>query len=294
MELYQLRSFVVMADEMHVGRAAKRLHLAQPTLSRQLAALERDLGLPLFSRVRRRLRLTTTGEVFLGRVREILRQTDEAAQEARRADRGELGTLRLGYVQSAIYEAVPRLVERFRTACPDVRVEVQAMTTLRQIDGLRSNELDAGLLRPQQPSDDLLGGLTTRVLTRGTWQAVLPAAHPLAGSPHVALAALAAEPFVLYAREEGSTGRDTILAHCARAGFAPRVVQEATDAQTIVALVAAKLGVSLLLGPTPPVDPGLVVCRPLDGYLPSWELTLAWSDANPSSVLARFLAVTAE
>lgn len=292
MELYQLRSLVAVAEEMHVSRAAARLHLAQPTLSRQLAALERAVGVKLFRRAGRRLQLTSAGEAFLAGAREVLARVDAATREAHRAARGELGTLRLGFVQSAIYQAVPRLVGQFRSVCQDVRLEARALTTLQQISALQAGELDAGLLRPQQPTSGDTG-LRTRVLSRDVLLAVLPAGHPLASRERVPLAALADDSFILYPPEAGSTGHDLIISSCDRAGFRPRIIQEAADAQTIVALVAAKLGVSLLLSPVPPIDPGLVAYRPLRDRLPPWELALAWREDNPSAVLARFLGVTA-
>lgn len=291
MELYQLRSFVAVAEELHVSRAAARLHLAQPTLSRQIAALERSVGVPLFRRTQRRLQLTSAGEALLTGAREILRRADGATEQARRAARGEVGVLRLGFVQSAVYAALPRLVGPFRAAHPQVRLEVRPMTTLQQIAALHDGELDAGLLRPRQPAAGPVerAGLRTRVLSHDEVLAVLPAAHPLAARQRVPLAALAEEPFVLYPREPGSTGHDMIIEHCRQAGYQPRIIQEATDAQTIVALVAAGLGVSLLLTPTPPIDPALVVYRQLRDRIPAWEMALAWQQDNPSEPLARLL-----
>jgi DNA-binding transcriptional LysR family regulator len=296
MELYQLRSFVAVAEELHVSRAAARLHLAQPTLSRQIAALERTVGVPLFQRTRRRFHLTSAGEVLLASARDILQRADGAIREAWRAARGEVGVLRLGFVQSAVYAAVPRLVGQFRAACPEVRLEVRPMTTLQQTAALQAGELDAGLLRPQQPAAGPVerAGLRTRVLSHDPVLAVLPANHPLAARQRVPLAALADEPFILHPREPGSTGYDLIIEHCQRAGYQPRILQEANESATVVALVAAGLGVSLLLSPTPPIDPALVVYRQLLDPLPQWEMALAWRADNPSTTLARLLSLTAE
>jgi DNA-binding transcriptional LysR family regulator len=292
-EIEQLRLFVVVAGEMHVGRAAQRLHLAQPTLSRQIAALERDLGVELFSRARRRLRLTTAGEVFLEHARALLQHADLATREAQRASRGEIGTLRMGFVQSATYGTFPRLASAFRSACPDVRLEATSMTTLQQLPALHSGALDVGLLRPQQPAI-VDTSVCTRVVSRDRLVAVLPQSHPLASGRRVELAALAGDAFVLYPNERGATGHGIIVDACVRAGFSPHTVQEARDAQTVVALVAAGLGVSLLLTPTPPIDPALVVYRPLADPMPTWDMALAWSADNTSTVLARFLAVAAD
>lgn len=296
MELYQLRAFVVVTEDMHMGRAAARLHLTQPTLSRQIGALERDLGVELFSRRRRRLELTAAGATFRADAVELLRLADDAKRTTQRVARGEAGALRLGFVQSARYEALPRLVGQFHAAVPAVRLDAAPMTTLEQLTALRGGELDAGLLRPQQPRNRRtatpLAGLRTRILSRDSMHVALPAGHPLARRRTVALADLSAEPFVLYPNEAGSTGHDLIIEYCLRAGFAPDIVQQATDAATVVALVAAGLGVSILISPLPPADPGQVIYAPLTDPLPTWELALAWSPDNDSPALQRFLALS--
>ena len=150
MELRQLRSFVVVAEEMNVGRAATRLHLTQPSLSRQIAALERDLGVELFARVRRRFVLTAAGETFLAEAQDLLRRSDEAVRAAQRTQRGELGTLRLRFVQSATFEVLPRLLGAFREAYPEVVLDLETMTTIRQTEALRDGRIDVGLLRPSR------------------------------------------------------------------------------------------------------------------------------------------------
>ena len=288
MELRQARAFVTTADEGHVGRAAVRLHVTQPTLSRQIAALERSLGVPLFDRSRRQLALTPAGEVFLAGARELLRRADNLAAAAQRAHRGELGVLRVGFVQSATFAALPRLLNAFRAAVPAVRVEVQAMTTLRQLDALADDRIDAGLLRPPVNAPDL----RLRTLSHDELSVALPGGHPLTRRRRVSLSDLAGEDFVFYERDAGPAVHDTIVGHCRAAGFSPRIVQEAIDVQTIVALVAANLGVSLLITPTPHTDEAAVVFRPLTDPLPRWEMALAWSVHNRSPVLARLLEVT--
>jgi DNA-binding transcriptional LysR family regulator len=283
--LRQLHALLTVADELHVGRAAERLGVTQPALSRQIAAIEKDLGVPIFSRAGRRFVLTPAGEIVVAGAREILHRGDEVVGEARRVHAGEAGSLRLGFVQSATYEAVPRLVSAFRGAYPDVVVRARAMTTLEQGDALLSGHLDVGLLRPVPT----LHGLTTRVISRDALVAVLPATHRLAALQRVPLAALADEPFVFFIRDSGPVLHDTIIGYCRAAGFNPRIVQEA-QVPTIPALVAASLGVSLLISPVPPYDPGRVVYRSIEDDLPLWEMALAWSPSNRSPTLARFLA----
>ncbi len=285
MELRQVQAFVTVVDEGHVGRAADRLHVTQPTLSRQIAALERAVGVPLFDRSGRALALTPAGEVFAAGARDLIRRADDAVAAARRAHRGELGVLRIGFVQSATFEALPGLLGPFRAAWPSVRIEVTAMTTLQQLEALADDALDVGLLRPPVPVPDL----ELRTLSHDPLLAALPGGHRLASRRRVSLADLADEPFVLYGRESGPSVHDRIVGFCRDAGFTPRIVQEAVDVQTIVALVAANLGVSLLIAPTPHTDESAVVYRPLAEKLPTWEMALAWSRDNRSPVLTRLL-----
>jgi DNA-binding transcriptional LysR family regulator len=294
MELRQLRSFVVVADEMNVGRAAMRLHLTQPSLSRQIAALERDLGVELFARVKRRFVLTAAGETFLAEAQDLLRRSDEAVRAAQRTQRGELGTLRLRFVQSATFEALPRLLSAFRQAYPEVVLDLEAWTTLRQTEALRDGRIDVGLLRLSTPVGEtavvqLAPGLASRVVAEDSLVVVLPARHRLARRKRLRLADLADEPFVIYSRPTGPAVHDTIVGFCRAAGFTPRIEQEAADVQTIVSLVAAGLGVSLLISPTPPSNPDTVVYRELSDDLPPWQLSVAWSPDNRSPVLSRFL-----
>lgn len=302
MELRQLRSFVVVAEEMNVGRAATRLHLTQPSLSRQIAALEHDLGVELFARVKRRFVLTAAGETFLAEARDLLRRSDEAVRAAQRTQRGELGTLRLRFVQSATFEVLPRLLGAFRRTYPEVVLDLESTTTLRQTEALRDGRIDVGLLRPTAPVVagakggassttvvQLGPGLASRVVAEDPLVAVLRAGHRLVRRQRLRLAELADEPFVFYSRPSGPTVHDTIVGFCRAAGFTPRIEQEAADVQTIVSLVAAGLGVSLLIGPTPPSNPDAVVYRELSDDLPRWPLSVAWSPDNRSPVLARFL-----
>ncbi len=287
MELRQARAFVTIVDEGHVGRAAERLHVTQPTLSSQVAALERAVGVPLFDRSRRSLALTPAGEVFADGARDLVRRAASLVTAAQRAHRGELGVLRIGFVQSATFAALPALLRTFREAWPSVRVEVTAMTTLQQVAALAEDTVEVGLLRPP-----VHGDLSLRTLSRDPLVVALPGGHRLSRRERVYLADLAEEPFVLYGRESGPSVHDTIIGFCRDAGFSPRIVQEAVDVQTIVALVAANLGVSLLIAPTPQTDSS-VVFRPLVEELPPWEMALAWSRGNPSPVLARLLETVA-
>ncbi|GAB2557012.1 LysR family transcriptional regulator [Kribbella endophytica] len=288
MELRQLQSFVVVAEELNVGRAAVRLHLTQPSLSRQIAALERDLGVELFARVKKRFVLTAAGAAFLDDARDLLRRADDAVRTAQRTQRGEVGSLRLRFVQSATFEALPRLLGAFRTAYPEVVLDLETMTTIRQTEELRDGRIDVGLLR--FPYDE--PGLLSKVVSEDPLVAALPAKHPLAKRRRIALKDLAEDEFILYTRATGPSVHDVIVSYCQDAGFTPRISQQGADVQTIVSLVAAGLGVSLLIAPTPPIDPAAVVYRELSDDLPPWRLSVAWSPNNQSPVLRQFLRLS--
>jgi DNA-binding transcriptional LysR family regulator len=290
MELRHLRYFAAVAEELHFGRAAAKLRLSQPSLSRQVRDLERELGVPLFSRRRRNVALTSAGEAFLQGARLTLARAEAAADDARRAHMGEVGRLSLGFVQSATFGALPRLLGAFREECPGVALEVRAMTTVEQVAALRNRRIGVGLLRP--PIDDR--GLILRTISRDPLMVALPEGHPLAARERVPLGALAGEPLILYPRSDGPGVRDAIVGLCQRAGFSPRIAQEAGEAQTIAALVEAGLGAALVIAPVPAPQGPAVAYRPLEDELPSWEMALAWRCDDPSAVLRRFLEVGRE
>jgi DNA-binding transcriptional LysR family regulator len=275
MELRHLRYFVAVAEELHFGRAAQRLFIAQPSLSIQIRALERAVGVPLLARTNRRVQLTAAGRVFLEGASRTLAEVDRAVHDARRAHRGEIGQLSLGFVGSAAYEALPRLLRAFRSAYPEVELRLQSMTTREQIAALAERRLDVGLLR--LPIEDPT--LAWRVVTTEPLVAVLPATHPLAGQTTVPLASLADEPFILYPRADSPRIRDTIIALCHHAGFSPTIVQESGEMQTILGLVAGGVGVALVIAPAGYHGANAVVFTSLE-QTPTWEMALAWRDES--------------
>jgi len=290
MELRHLRYFVAVAEELHFGRAATRLHLAQPPLSRQIRALEDEVGVALLARTNRRVALTEAGRVFLEGARRTLAQADAAVGDARRAARGEIGRLALGFVGTATYDVLPRLLRAFRVASPDVVLELRSLTTGEQVAAFRERRLDIGLLRP--PVDDPT--LALRTIVREPLLAVLPDTHPLAGYARVPLGALADEPFILYRRASGPATHDRIVGACLRAGFSPAIVQETDEMQTMAGLVAGGLGVALMIAPVGAPHSAGVVYRPLEGAAPTWEMALAWRRDNETAVVRAFLAVSGD
>jgi DNA-binding transcriptional LysR family regulator len=284
-ELRHLRYFVAVAGELSFTRAAERLGMSQPPLGQQIRQLEREVGVRLFERTKRRVELTEAGRVFLAAADRILRKADEAVDAARRAGRGEVGTLVVGFISSASYEVLPRLLGPYRERHPDVRLRFEQLTTSRQVQALAEGSLHVGLLGERQRE----GWLEQAVVAREELMAVLPAAHRLAGRRRVRLADLAGEPFVLHPREAAPRNHDRILALCQRAGFTARVEQEAAQSPTIAGLVAAGVGVSLLPGSVRHVRIPGVAFLPLADEVAPAEIVATWRRGDRSPLLAGLL-----
>ncbi|HND97556.1 MAG: LysR family transcriptional regulator [Proteobacteria bacterium] len=248
MDLRRLRYFVAVAEERHFTRAAERLHIAQPPLSQQIQALEAELGVALFERSRRHVTLTAAGERLLERARALLREAGAAAEEVRRIGRGELGELRIAFTSSLPFsELIPRLLYDYRRRYPDVRLELRDTGTQRQLDLLLAGRLDLGFVRTDDPQ--LPAGLAWTELHRDPLRLVIHEAHPLAGRSEVAIAELAEEAFVMFPEDSGTGLLRQFHALCRTAGFTPHIVQEAREVSTIIGLVAAGLGLSILPAP---------------------------------------------
>ena len=237
-----MRYFVAVAEELHFRRAAERLHMSQPPLSNQLRRLEEELGCPLMTRSRRRVELTPAGEAFLADARRVLAGLDEAAETARRIHAGRAGRLRVSFVGSALLSLVPNVVRRYRAARPDVELQLRERSTEEQLRELRAGSIDVALVALPVDAPDL----RTEVVLREPAIAALPARHPLAKLRRVPLAQLAAEPLVLFPRDQAPGLHDRLLASLSGPDGGPTVAQYAPETQTIVALVAAEIGVSLV------------------------------------------------
>lgn len=244
MELRHLRYFVAVAEEKHFTRAAARLGIGQPPLSLQIQQLERELGTPLFLRLPRGIVLTEAGEQFLTDSREILAGTARAADRARLIGQGETGTVTVGYTASSVFHpALARALRAYRDAYPKVHVSLREGNTGPLAEWLRRGEIDIAFLRPPYTLD---AECVSRRVVDEAMLAALPAGHPLCRRKTVAVKDLRDESFVLYPRPVGSGLYDTIYAACQLAGFKPRIGQEAPQMASIVSLVAAGFGISLV------------------------------------------------
>lgn len=286
MELRHIRYFVAVAEECHFGRAAARLHIAQPPLSQQIKALEAELGVELLIRSTRKVELTPAGHRYLERARVILASIDAAGVEAGRIASGQIGRLAIGFTGSATYELLPTLARVLRSDLPGIELDLKGeMLTPRQVAALGDGTLDLGFLRP--PVHD--PGLDVRVLRREPLIAVLPEAHPLAQSASIRLGDLRDEPFISYPSHRRSVVHDAVFDTCEQAGFRPTKVQEVAETSTLVSFVAAGLGVALVPASVQHLKITGATFKPLAGTTGEVELAVATRAGDDSPVLARVL-----
>ena len=284
MKLRHLRYFVAVGDELNFGRAALALHIAQPPLSRAIRALEAELGATLFDRGTRGVRLTGAGAALLPEARRLLRDAEAFRDGARQYAAGAAGTLSIGFVSTAAYNVLPRIVPAFRARRPGVRLALREATSDVQPAALASGELDVGFLIPGSRDP----ALAYAPLHREPLVAALPARRrwPV----RVSLRSLAGEAFILFPREVAPELHDAIVSLCRKAGFAPRIGQEAIQMQTIVSLVAGGMGVSLVPASLEHMRRDGVVYRPLAERGPRVEIGLAWRAADDSPLTRAFVA----
>lgn len=286
-ELRLLRYFVAVAEELHFGRAARRLGIAQPGLSQQIKRFERHLGAALFVRDRRGVALTPAGEALLPLAREVLDTARAAEELVRSHGAGEAGLLRVGLTRSAAWELTERLVDGFRQAFPAVDVRLSSGYTALHENMLRAGQLDVAFVRPPIGLD---GGLTCRVIAREAVVAAVPAGHPLARRRSVRGADLAAEPLVWWPREHGPGMWDAMLDQVFGEGERPRVSRWEPDEEGMLHAVAQGHGVTLVVaGRASRLRVPGVAVRRFAAPVPTVPLGIAWRGDRGSPLLRRFL-----
>lgn len=241
MELRHLRYFVVVAEELHFGRAAEKLSISQPPLSQQIQMLETEIGAKLFYRTSRSVTLTDAGKVFLTDAKRIISDTQQAALDARRAAKGELGRLGIGFVASATYDILPDILSKYRLKYPDVALELYEMNAAQQAPSLRDHKIDIAFARPDVAADDLI----TETVVVEELLAAVPDSFIKHGD-RLSLQELADELFILYPRDPKPSYADYIIGICESSGFTPRISQETQQMQTALSLVSAGLGITLV------------------------------------------------
>jgi DNA-binding transcriptional LysR family regulator len=268
-----LRHFVAVAERLHFGRAAAALHLSQPPLSRSIRSLEARVGATLLARSRRRVELTPEGARFLEEAKRVIAQLERAVEEVGRMAAGAGGRLRIGFVSLADYGVLPGLLKAYKAARPGVALSLREMLTPEQAAALAAGELDFGLLLPPVSVPDL----EHLVVQRERFLAALPARHRLARARDpLAVRELAEEAFVMVPREIAPGLHDIVAGLAARAGFAPRVAQEALQMQTVVSLVSSGLGVALVPSSLANLGRRGVAYREIADPHPRLDLWLAW------------------
>jgi DNA-binding transcriptional LysR family regulator len=288
MELRHLHYFVAVAETMNLRQAAERLNMTQPPLSQQIQQLEMELGFELFHRHGRSISLTVAGEAFLVEANRILGMIDDAVVRARQTARGEFGQLHIGFVGSLAYSLLPAILRAYRATFPRVEVTLTGMTSNQQITALQEQRIDIGFCRLS--GNDVAGKLRLQVISKEAFCVVLPHGHPLAQQEAVNLSNLAGEPFILFPRSLGNTLFDHIMRVCHQAGFTPAIEQEAIQMTTIIGLVAAGFGVSVL--------PASVMKLPHAGVryvlLPRVEpapVSIVWNDEAVAPTLMKFINI---
>jgi DNA-binding transcriptional LysR family regulator len=284
-ELRHLRYFAAVAEELHFGRAAAKLHIAQPPLSQQIRRLEAIVGAQLLERTKRSVALTAAGEAFLRYARSILADAERAQDVARRTQEGAAGTLVVGFMSSAPYTVLPPLLRAYRAAYPGVALEVVQMTIADQLEALDRGRSTPTSMRPPLPDGDVVAA----TLLREPLIVAMPASHPLARRKSVSGPMLAAEGFVMVTKRRAAMA-DVVAAFCRRSGFEPRVVQEANEMDTVVGLVSAGLGVTLLPLSACQVRIPDVAFRRLQGA-PHVDTALAWKAVGSSPTAAAFVSL---
>ncbi|HUB30668.1 MAG TPA: LysR substrate-binding domain-containing protein [Terracidiphilus sp.] len=296
-ELRHLRYFLAVAEELHFGRAARRLNLSQPPLSQQIRRLEELLGYPLFVRTSRAVKLTSAGQVFLDRAQRTMRKMEEDLHATRSVARGEAGSLTVGFIGSGMLTRLPSMLGQYRSRFPKVNLHLREFHTSGVIRALREGSLDVGFLRDGGPTE----GLEVETLFAEPFYAVLPSTHPLAlrsSRRTFDVADLRDEPFVFFPSTAGTRAYEKPISLCVGAGFRPRVVQEAPQWLTILRLVGAGLGVSIAPACVERIATREVVCRRLKpgpkATEPKSEIELAWRAGENQPIIETFCRMARE
>jgi DNA-binding transcriptional LysR family regulator len=286
-----LKQFIAVAEELHYGRAAVRIGMAQSPLSQAIQKLEAYVDTPLFIRNKRNVALTPAGKVFLEEAYQWLKYEQVAIERTQHASTGEIGQLSLGFIGSVGYGFMPELISHFRREYPQVRLRVVEMTTKDQIEQLKGRYLDLGLLRTPLPLEAVQ--IDTCLYKRDRLMVALPKTHPLAARKTIALKQLAHESFVSFSKEKVPTAHAQLISACATAGFSPNIEQECAQVGGVICLVAAGLSVAVIPSNLISLMHPKVAYLPLsdDTHFLSQEVSIAWRREDGNPALASFLRV---
>lgn len=285
MELHQLRCFVMVAEELHFGRAAQRLAMTQPPLSRQIQMLERSVGVLLFERSNRNVQLTVAGQRFLRDARHVLAYTEQAATAARRLAGGEAGQLHLSFTAVSGYKLIPDLLGHAAQQLPDLNFELHEMVSGAQTEAMAANMIDIGFVR-QAPAHL---GFNSKLIQSEPMMMVMSDDHPLAQQAKVAVTDLDQQPFVMYSPDQGRYFYDCIVGLFAMAGVSPRYLHYLGQTHSILGLVRAGLGVAIVPAAARDLYLGQLQFRILEGAQPRSEVYMISRSDNDNPALPTFL-----
>ncbi|MBP1154278.1 MULTISPECIES: LysR family transcriptional regulator [unclassified Paenibacillus] len=285
MELRQLQYFLTVAEELNFSRAAERLQITQPPLSLQIQNLERELGFPLFYRTNRHVELTDAGKVFADEVRKMLDYLSRAVENAKRTHHGEIGKLTVGFVGSATYDILPVVLREFRSLYPNVQVHLIELPTPKQIEALREDEIDVGVLRPPVHDEEI----HTEIVSSVPCVLAVPKQHPLVHSKNISLGNLTPYPFVMLSRKTWAGLYDEILGLCN-----PTIQQEAFEFQTVIGLVAAGMGIAVVPQSAMNLHTQHVDYIDLKDQLPVASMGVSWRRNDQSPLVKTFVEIAME
>ena len=287
MDFRQLQYFVTVAEELHFGRAADRLQITQPALSKQIAGLEKKIGVQLLFRTKRTVELTHAGQTFLQQAYQLLRQKETAMQLTRRTGQGDIGHLSIGFTQTATQTVLPTLLRDFLQQYPKVDIDLVELATEAQVTALNRDEIDIAFLHP--PIDQR--GLQVHPILKERFVAVLPPHHPLGDSDTVPLEVLAHEPLIIHPRQEGPALYDGFFRVCQMVGFQPQIIKESISLQTRLCFVAAGLGITFVSEHFQSLVGDNVVCRALENCPIHLEFGAAWRQHSTNPALHNLLQI---
>jgi len=286
----RLATFIALAEELHFGRAAVRSNVTQPALSQQLRQLEEELQVELVHRTKRMVSLTRAGEAFLGEARKIVESMDYATHLAREVGTGLTGRLIVGATAPSLYIVLPAIIKRYKERMPGMQVLVREMATIEQETALRSGDIDVGICHP--PLEDIT--LNCVDIAHLPFDVVMSESNPLSARRGLTLRDLAGESFIIFSRAIAPNMYDRIISMCQEEGFSPKVIVEASPAQSIVALAACGVGVGWIASQQQHFAHPLAVFRALKGAAPVLTIGTSWVGAKTSVALQGFLAAAQE
>lgn len=285
MNLRVLRYFQVVAEELHFGRASRRLHITQPPLSLAIKKLENELGTLLFRRTRRKVELTDAGQTLLEEAHTIFVKVAEAERRVRRVGRGDEGRLLVGYISMAIDTPLPRVLRRFHEHHPGIELSLTQMRTVLQLDAIRSGHLPVGFARPFEHD---LEGIDSKVFHSEPYVLVIPSGHPLEGTNCVKLKQLEGEQLILFSRGDQELLYRRFMEIFEAAGIKPEIAQEAPTTMAAIALAAAGFGISFVPRSSAGGHHQDVSFLPLDCGLPPVEISMLWRTGSQSEIFSKF------